>query len=171
MSNTKEKIGAASHIPSSASTTQARHSTRLLGSSSKMGSGEKRVSAKDHNNEESTTATRPKRSATAAANALLQQLQISEDEELEDPDGELNNETDNGTDFEDPDGEMELDDESDEGSGDDDGSDIEVVDQGKIKPMASATQKGKGPAASHHVQRKPKPPIDEDPSSDETGES
>jgi hypothetical protein len=163
-----EQSRVTSRVPSSAST-QVRQSTRI---SSKL--------VKGHDDDESTMATRPKRAATVAANALLQQLQISKDQELEDPDGESNDETDKSTDFEDPDGDMELDEGLDEGSvddkgsGDDDGSDIELIDHGKIKPVASATQKGKGPAASHHVKRKPKPPsIDEDSDSgsDESGES
>jgi cobalamin biosynthesis protein CobT len=71
-------------------------------------------------------------------------------------------------------------DEGDEDEGDEDasdGSNIEIVDDGKIKPLASATQKvlpkPKVPAASHVAQKKPKlQAIDEEgSSSSEEGES
>jgi hypothetical protein len=55
-----------------------------------------------------------------------------------------------------------------------DGSDIEIIDDGEIKPLASAKQKGKAPAvASRVAQKKPNlQAIDEEgSSSDEDGES
>ena len=78
--------------PPSSSSAATRHSTRLRSSSSKLlESSEKYTSAEGDDNE--NIATRPKRSATAAANALLQQLQISETKSVdseEDPDGKSN---------------------------------------------------------------------------------
>ena len=79
-----------SHVPSSSAAT--RHSTRLLqaSSSEKKSSGE-RTSADIHNDE--SVGTRPQRSATAAANALLQQLHIGGSECVdseEDLDGKYN---------------------------------------------------------------------------------
>jgi hypothetical protein len=88
--NFLKKGAAAPRVPSSAST---RHSTRSIKPSSKLGSGEKHTSVKGHDDE--SIATRPKRSATAAANALLQQLQITseiESTDFEDPNGECNDE-------------------------------------------------------------------------------
>jgi hypothetical protein len=91
-----KKIRAApsSHVPSSSAAT--RHSTRLLQVSSlKLESSGKRTSADIHNDE--SVVTRPQRSATAAANALLQQLQIGESERVDsedDPDGKYNSEID-----------------------------------------------------------------------------
>jgi hypothetical protein len=78
-----------SRVPSSQTST--RHSTRSLSSSSKLGN----TSAKGHI-DETIGRARPKRSATAAANALLQQLQIDETESdfEEDLDGGSNDETD-----------------------------------------------------------------------------
>jgi hypothetical protein len=184
-----KKTRAAPRVPSSAST---RHSTRLLSSSSKLETG-KHTSASAKGNDESA-ATRPQRSATAAANALLQQLQISETESVdseEDLDGEsiiliwLWH-----TDFKyNPDGDVELVEGSDKGSGDDqdsspsgdsdnedsgDGSDsdIELI-EGKVKPVALATRKGLPKvAASDGAQRKRKlQVIEEESSDDESGES
>jgi hypothetical protein len=79
-----------SRVPSESSQSATRHSARSFSSSSKLGN----KSAKDHIDE--TIETRPKRSATAAANALLQQLQIDENESdfEEDLDGGSNDETD-----------------------------------------------------------------------------
>ena len=79
-----------SHVPSSSAATC--HSTRLLqaSSSGKKSSG-KRTSADIHNDE--SVGTRPQRSATAAANALLQQLHIGGSESVdseEDLDGKYN---------------------------------------------------------------------------------
>jgi hypothetical protein len=79
-----------SRVPSSSAAT--RHSTRLLqvSSSGKKSSG-RHTSADIHNDE--SVATRPQRSATAAANALLQQLHIGESESVdseEDLDGKYN---------------------------------------------------------------------------------
>jgi cobalamin biosynthesis protein CobT len=78
------------------------------------------------------------------------------------------------------DGDEGDEDEGDEDEGDEDasdGSDIEIVDDGKIKPLASATQKvlpkPKVPAASRVAQKKPKlQAVDEEgSSSSEEGES
>src|SRR5882762_429074 len=95
--NTKQK-SAAAPVPSVAPT---RRSARSVIPSSKLGSGDKHTSAKgpghDDNSEE-TTATRPKRAATGAANKLLQQLQISRTESTDFEDlnsGESKNKYDN----------------------------------------------------------------------------
>lgn len=82
-----KKNSAAPHVPSFAPTS-TRHSTRSLSSSSKLGSGKKQTSAKVQ--DDKTTATRPQRSATVAANSLLQQLQTEVTDFEEDPDGESN---------------------------------------------------------------------------------
>lgn len=93
-SNAKRTRAApSSRVPSSSAA--ARHSTRLL-SSSKLESSGKRTSANTHN-DESVVTRRPQRSATAAANALLQQLHIDESESVdseEDSDGKYNSEID-----------------------------------------------------------------------------
>ena len=89
-SNARALAAPSSRVPSSSAAT--RHSTRLLqaSSSGKKSSG-KRTSADIHNDE--SVGTRPQRSATAAANALLQQLHIGESESVdseEDLDGKYN---------------------------------------------------------------------------------
>ena len=108
--------------------TGTRRSSRSLqvSSSSTLGSGKNDTPA----NSEGTNSgkkTRPQRSATAAAMALLQELQFSGTDEIErDPEGVFtgNDEIDRV---------MELDDEEDddEGTSDsgDDGSDIEVIEE------------------------------------------
>jgi hypothetical protein len=155
------KTGTAPRIPSLAST---RHSTRSL-TSSKPGSVTKNCTSADveNHNDESIT-TRPQRSATAAAKVLLQQLQFSENETdfEEDPDGGSNNEI------------MELDDDEDEG-GESFGSDIELVEDGKIEWKGRKGGPKVVPAASRSVKKKPAQAIDEGESSsgefdDEFGE-
>ena len=73
-----KKTGAAA--PRVASFASSHRSTCFLNASS-TGSDKKHASAKGHNNE--SIATRPKRVATAAAKALLEQLQISETEDTD----------------------------------------------------------------------------------------
>ena len=91
-SNARALAAPSSRVPSSSAAT--RHSTRLLqaSSSGKKSSGE-RTSADIHNDESVVVGTRPQRSATAAANALLQQLHIGGSECVdseEDLDGKYN---------------------------------------------------------------------------------
>ena len=139
--------------PSDVRSGSTRRSTRSLVSST-LGSGKKDTSAnlEDDDNRKS----RPKRSATAAALALLKELQVSETEEAEgDPEGVFT-----GNEDEDDDGGTGGD--SDEGS---DGSDIVVIE----KPSAVAQ---KGLPKVPPVRRKAKlQAIHEDlESSDESGE-
>lgn len=90
-SSKKTQMAPAPRVPSSSAAT--RHSTRLLSSSSKPGSSGKRTSVEEGSVDESI-ATRPQRSVTAAANALLQQLQIGDagsGDSEEDADGSKSN--------------------------------------------------------------------------------
>ena len=130
--NSKKTGTAAAHVASFAST---RSSTRSLVVSSTLDSGKKHTSANDE-----SKVTRPERSATVAARALLEQLQYNE---TEDSDFEEDPQADNGSNDEsETDMVIELDDNDDvaignddDGSsdGDGDGSDIEVVEVGNLK--------------------------------------
>ena len=144
----------------------ASQATRLsTRSSSKLASG---TSSKV---EATTALSRPVRTATAAANSLLQQLHIAEttDSDLEDsrePSDHVEMELDDSEDEDDDEGSCD-----DEGSGD--GSDIEiVVDKGK-KPVVRKAPPG--PKTSRGAQRKANlQVIDEDSEgsdSEEEGES
>lgn len=166
-----KKIGASGRIPSSSST---RRSTRSISTSGL--SGEKHTSA-GCNNE--STATRPQRSASAEARALLCQLQFTETEgtDFEEDDEDLD---DGGADMI-----IELDDGDGAVSGDDehygDESDVEILDndQDLTDLVAPPTRKGlpKASAVSRSVQAQKKPKlksVDEEESSGsstEPGES
>lgn len=142
-----KKTGAAA--PRVASFASSRRSTRFL-DASLTGSGKKHASAKGHDNE--SIATRPKRVATAAAKALLEQLKISE---TEDTDFEEDPQADGGSDddleiIELDDGDDgaiggESGDDSDDSSGN--GSEIEVVEDNlkmkrRLVAPAKVTRKG-----------------------------
>jgi hypothetical protein len=154
-SNSK-KTGKVPRVPSDVQSVSTRQSTRLaLVSSSTLGSGKKNTSPNLEGNDNGKS--RQKRSATAAALALLQELQVSDTEEAEhDPEGVFS--TDN--EVEDEDGRMDG---SDEGS---DGSDIVVIEE----PRAVAQ---KGLPKVPPVRKKPNlQAINEEDSesSDESGE-
>lgn len=76
--NPKKKGAAAPRVASLAST---RRSTRSRVVSSTLGSGKKLASAKDYN--DGNKVTRRERSATIAAKALFEQLQISDEEDTD----------------------------------------------------------------------------------------
>ena len=76
--NAKKRGAAASHVASVAST---HHSTCSHVISSTLGSGKKHASATDYNDE--IKDTRPECSATIAAKASLEQLQLSEHEDTD----------------------------------------------------------------------------------------
>lgn len=149
-------------VPSGVQSVSTRQSTRLLGSSSTLGSGKMRTSANLETNNEKT---RPQRSTMAAATALLKEIQFSDDEEADrDPEGVFTGNDENDMIMElDEDEDDDLDDE-----GSDDGSDVEVIED----PVAPETRKGKASAARKKPLTKPQA-IDEeseDSSSDEFGE-
>ena len=153
--NSKKKGATTPHVMSCvASFASTRRSTHLLIASSTLGSGKKNTStsksAKGHNNE--SIAARPECSATAAAKALLEQLQITSSE-IEDDDFEEGGGSND-----------DMDDDDSSGNG----SDIEVmVEGGNLKAKqnlvapAKATQKG---LPTGNTEK-------EESSSDEDGES
>jgi hypothetical protein len=131
-----------------------------------LGSGKKHISVNLEGTDKGKT--RPQRSATASALALLQELQFSETEETEhDPEGVFtgNDEVDMI---------MGLDEDEDEdggtggdlGDGSDDGSEIEVIEE----PVAQKSL----PKATKAVAVRKKPNLqaidEEESSSDEFGE-
>ena len=151
-----------------------RHSTRSLVASSTLGSGNKRTSAKDKDNENKTT--RPERSATVAARALLEQLQFNDTEDtdfIEDP------QADSGSDDEsEADMIIELDDgaisgDDDDGNGSGNGSDIEVISDIEVVEDSNLKTK-RGLVAPAKATRRDLPntnDLEEESSSDEVGES
>lgn len=150
--------------PSNAQPVPTRQSTRLLSSSSTLRSDKKHISANDGR-------TRPLRTATATAMALLQELHFGETEEVEhDPEGvfvdndEVEEEDEDGGSGDDEDDEDDEDGGTDGDEGDNNGSDtgIEVIEG----PVAH-----KGPSKVPAVRKKQKlQAIDEESSSDEFGE-
>jgi hypothetical protein len=166
-----KKTGTAPRVPSISSDKRSvptRQSTRSLGSSassssSTLGSGKKHTSTNLEGNDNGKS--RPQRSATVAALALLQELQVSETEDAEhDPEGVFtgNAEVDKN---------MELDEDEDEdgdSDSDEDDSDIVVIEE----PPAVAR---KGLPNVSAVRKKPNlQAVDEDSESssdsDEFGE-
>ena len=178
-SSSKKKSVAHRVASSTASTSHTRRSTRSLVVSSTRApsSYKKKKSAEDHSDDKK--ATRPERSATVAARALLEQLQYAETEDTdieEDPeegDGDSDgngNGNGNGNNSSDSNGNGDDDD-------DDDGSEIEVVEVGNLKMKqrlvapAKATRKKLPGAPAKATHKEPPSANEEEPSSDEDGES
>jgi hypothetical protein len=154
-------------VPSSVRSVPTRQSTHSIGSSSTLGTGKKHTSANLEGTDNGKT--RPKRSATARAMALLQELQLSETEETEcDPEGVFtgNDELDMIMETNE---DLDEDEDASGGTGEegsDDGSkssDIEVVEE-------PVTRKGLPKVSA--VRKKPNPHTidEEESSSDESGE-
>ena len=142
-------------VPSSVRSIATRQSTRARSeSSSKLSMGSADLEGTDNNK------PRSKRSATVAALALLQEIQLSETEETErDPEGVLTD-NDEGED-EDEDGGTGDEEGSDESR--DNGSDIEVIENPKV------TRKGLPKVSA--AQKKRELQVIEEDSSSEDGES
>jgi hypothetical protein len=153
--NAKKRGSAAPHVPSVAST---HCSTRSHVISSTLGSGTKCALAMDYDDE--IKDTRPERSATIAAKALLEQLQLSEHEDTnfdEEPptDGGSNDDSETNMKIKLDDGTTDGDDDDNsdgngdgdgDGNGNGNGSKIEVVEDVNLKikqglvALAKATQ-------------------------------
>jgi hypothetical protein len=167
----KSKVVPQEKMPRAPPSNSTRRSARSRSTSAAVSSG----SGEQHTSASLSTgniSTRPHRLATAAAEALLQQVRLSEDTVFEeDPDGDSDGEAD-----------MELDEDEDGSTitiGDDNESssdDIEFVEGGEIE-VAPTTQQGlaRVSAASRGAQKKvPKVQVvveEEEPSDEDFGES